>query len=489
MFPSTHKHLTLMHKRNKYYPIYLLNIEIFKKTGIIDTRLFANESGLISIIRSVVKQYFQDLHVSKHRSYIDLSIIEEFVNYSKIKIEQYFVNYANLCYGVILDGCYIPIEPSFYSANDKLVFKPYLQSEYKNPINQFMSLVSKYNKFVDYVTKREDQLSAVYPKITIFNWLSNNNRITGFISQDGNNQPIRYPCDASIEQAKKIKKMSIKGTADMSIKGTADISIKGTADISIEGTADDEKPISDELYSPDTINKLIFSLKAGKTSQVSIGMKDDIQNSLHRGLYNYYLYQLVLLQFINAFNKQKNKTVRRKLLITIAKTNFQKNTDQLKEVLDELNEDDKVKIKNIISRYLYNHQNKKQLLSDIDQSIFNFDQINAEAIRLLPHDEIVRELKKMSKRFIKVGALPKNFRFPNVLATCDQVDRNNVSYCLAGKFTIPQDQFDEIIEVIAADLVNPVKWRWLFNVVFIEKTIFFFRFIRRPNEHITVEFM
>lgn len=452
MFPNSHKNLVVMRKKNKYYPVYLLNTELFKKVGIIETKLFSNNSGLIEIIKAVVKHYFSDQNTNNIKPMIDLPIIKEFAKFVKLNIDAYYINYNNLCYAVLIDGCYWPIEASYYSPDAKLIFEP---NNTLTKYEKFLVLINKYNKFVDHISKQNNLTIDMYPKVILTEWLQHKNNIVGFMS-GSNSVSVMYPTTVSIEYAKK-----------------------------------SNKPISHIKYDMSKINEMIFDYKAGKKNVVSIGIKNNLTNKLHKDLYNYYLYQLVLLQFIGYFNKQQNRTMRRAIMNTLVRTNFDKNTEQIKQIVDELpNVDDQNKIKNIVARFLTTHRDKKQLLYDINEARFSFDNLLFEELKTMPHDDVVKKLKKISTKFIKIGSLPHNFKFPNTLVVCDQTQRSdNMQYCHGSKLIVSNSQFNDIIDILANDIRNPLKWKWLFNVVFIEKSIFYFRFTRRAAEHISIEFL
>ena len=40
---------------------------------------------------------------------------------------------------------------------------------------------------------------------------------------------------------------------------------------------------------------------------------------------------------------------------------------------------------------------------------------------------------------------------------------------------------------MTSDILNPVKEKWLFSSVFSDNVISFFKFIRRPDENITIQ--
>lgn len=461
MFPTTHKNLVVLQKGSKYYPIYLLNTEIFKRTGMIDTRLFLNESGLITTIQAVVRRHFEGSTNEKIKYHIDLPIIKDFISKNpKLRILSYFINYANLCYAVYIeyDGkkCYMPIHTSHYAIekNISLIFEPY-NNTYSNDITTILNLYNIYNKYVDYESKKADLGKvSIYPKIEVDKWLclKTNNKVIGFICNN-----IYYYCKPiTIELA--MKKHN--------------------------------KPIFYIMYDPNQINSLIHSIKAGKNKNKK---KPIINKTVQQSMYQYYLYDLLVLQFISIFNKQKNNALRKELLSTLAKTDFDKNTSLVRDFIDNKIDDDedKQKIKNIISRFINIHHNKRKMIEDINTSYFNFDKVQLEKMKRMSYKQVNEELHKLAKKFVKIGDISnKDLDFPNILMPCDQVTKkDSVGYCSGNKFIMKKTQLDNILSIIAYDITNHTKWKWIFNPAFVDKSVDFFKFIRRGPETIKVEFI
>ena len=81
----------------------------------------------------------------------------------------------------------------------------------------------------------------------------------------------------------------------------------------------------------------------------------------------------------------------------------------------------------------------------------------------------------------------KDFDFPNMYISCQIKNKNKKEqYCKNYKFIIDKKKFKNILEIMSADILNPVKEKWLFSSIFSDNVITFFKFIRRPNEHITI---
>jgi len=468
MFPISHKNLVVLQRGKKYYPVYLLNTEIFKRTGIIDTRLFLNESGLITTITAVVRKHFESNTYNRIKSHIDMSVINKFVKMSPgIFITSYFINYANLCYAVLLDWkgkpVYFPISASHYSLhkNINLIFEPF-NTKYATDINTLLKFFSIYNKWVDIESKNAELENInIYPYVQVERWLSVKKSMYG----SGSSDLIGFICNNINYYCKTFDKSKLTGIKN------------------------DDTPIQYILHDPIKINQLIHQIKSGKKQLTSISKLD---NKLQYATYNYYLYQLVLLQFINVFNAQRNTSLRKKLLVVLAKTNFDKSMEKLREFISKqiIDIDDKAKLKNIIGRFLTDHHDKRKMVEDIKTTYFEFDKTELEKLRHQSYNKILSELHKISKKFVTLGDIKnKKIEFPNILVACGQSKNNNLSYCKNNKFIISKEKLNGILSILAFDIMNPFKWKWLFNSVHIERTVDFFKFIRRPAETITVEFI
>lgn len=458
MFPPTHQNLIVLQRKSTYYPIYLLNTEIFKRTGIIESRLFINESGLMSTIQAVVRRHFDGEVGEVIKQHITLSVVKDFVRAtSTAVITGYYVNYANLCYAVIVKfqnaHCYFPIRASHYSLDEKidLIFKPYSERDAAS-IDIQLRLFAAYNKWVEHESKKAKLDSIhVYPLVTVEKWLALHGKDTviGFCTNNTN-----YYC----------KRISVK-----------------------TATHYDKKPIQYLLYDPAHINQIIHSIKSGGRR---IGLTKELYRTTQLNAYQYHLYEIVMLQFINIFNKQHNVSLRKKLLHLIARTNFDKSMDEIRQFLIALDDqEDAARIKNAIGRYLLTHRSKKQLVSDITNTYYSFDKIALEKMKTLPYKSVLAELHKLAKQFVKIGKISRtSFEFPNVVTACEK-SSDNPDYCSGNKFIIGKKELDEILQVVAYDIINPSKWKWLFHSAFVARTVNFFVFTRRPAETIYVEFV
>jgi len=326
--------------------------------------------------------------------------------------------------------------------------------------------VNMVNESVDKKMPLVYRVQPIYPFIKIQSWLvlvnpaatnnliSKKSKVLGFIS----NNLYYYTTDTSLTQA-------INTASSFKHLGQTKLRIL---------------PM---YYDPDIVNRQIFM----KNKPVI----DKRCFKIGKSLYNSNLYQLLLLEFINVFNQQKNiklrKILRKKLM-----GNLNKDFDDLMCDISDLivDCDDYGKIKSQICEYVNNHHDKKILFAEIDDSSYKFDRKLLEKIKQLPSDKLYGELKTISKKFVEYGDVKKlgDFEFPNMYIACQLLENKSFSqsYCKNKKFIIDKKELDDLLKIMTADILNPVKSKWLFNDILSDNVLNFFKFLRRVDEHILV---
>jgi hypothetical protein len=172
--------------------------------------------------------------------------------------------------------------------------------------------------------------------------------------------------------------------------------------------------------------------------------------------------------------------------------NLNKNFDEIMEIISNIIHDcdDYSKIKKQICEFINTHHNKNTLLNEIDGTFYRFDRELFEKIKKLPKDKLYNELLKLSKKFVVYGDITKikNFDFPNMFVSCQSAGnkKQGAAYCKKNKFIIEKKKLYKMLEIMASDILNPVKEKWLFSNIFTGNNIAFFKFIRRPNELISI---
>ena len=467
---SEFHNIIVLKKQKKYYPIYFLNTDVFFKVKMFTEKIFKHDNPVMKIISKLINKHFSDQIKKKIVTNINLSTIISFTNNTKYKIKKIFVNKSNMCYYVHLVkdtlNIYTPIELSHHleSKNREITYDMFSRKKFVINVHDMNKFMIDFNRWVAVASKDagmlikdsdtklplEKRVQPIYPYIKQHAWLvlsppnkkiKLDNTVIGFICQNIN----YYIKDIKLSNALKIKNTKIM-------------------------------PI---FYDPDIINRTIFS-KANV-------ILDKRCHKIGISIYNNYLYRLVLLEFMTTMNKHRNvslrKQIKKKLLGNIDK-DFNYMMKDIEKLINDC--DDYGKLKNQICEFMTNHHKKNILFSDIDNTFYNFDRKKFNELKKLPKKKLIQELKTISKSFIKFGDIKtKSFIFPNMYISC-QTKQKKGSYCVNNKLIINRKRFDNIIEILASDILNPVKEKWLFSGVMGDNVVSYYKFIRRPDETILI---
>ena len=460
------KNIIVLQKEEKYYPVYLINTELFFKLGIIEKKTFLSHDGIIKIMKGIVEKYIKTIEIKgKTHSKINLIIIKEFLEYPKMgkkfQIHRLFINHSNFCYGVQIFNIatkkyiYIPIEQSYYSFNisPNLEFKPFCRSkkEYKQSFQELMGFVNEFNRWVDIqsvkaqIKKEQD----FYPVIKVESWLvlqksldfQETDKIIGFKASN----LYYYFDDMSYSEAMKLRKVKLI-------------------------------PL---LYDPDLVNNVINKRELPKP--------DKRTETLSYNLYKYNTYQLFLLEFLTVFEKKTNEVLRtnlKKLFIGDFTKHMNKTNSSLVEMIETT--EDLMKIRLQLSDYINNHHDRKQLFLDIDNTSYEFDKIIMKKLMSMDKPALVKELKRISNDFVKIGDVAdvKNFDFPNMYASCETQGTKN--YCVGRKLIVSKEKLETFYDILASDILNPIKQKWIFSDIMSDRVVNFLQFIQRPYEEIQI---
>lgn len=462
--------LIILQKRDKLYPIYLLNTDIYFKVKVFKKKLFNFNDSVIIIIGRLVDAYFKENIKKNIYENINLSIIKSFIKDTTYQLQKIFINKSNLCYYIHMTNkdknIYMPIELSYHLTTDKIniSYEPFSRNKAKMNIHTFMHFMKDFNKWIAEKSEKAGMLKLhvdvklplvqrvqpIYPYIKINSWLvlsnvrntiDNNSNVIGFVSHNIN----YYINTIKLAHALKIKNV----------------------------------PITQLFYDPYDINRSIYIQEKC--------IVDTRVKNVGRSIYKSNLYQILLLEFMTIFNNQKN-TQMRKTLKKLLLHNFNKDFDELMADISTLipDCDDYHKIKTQICDFINNQHTRNKLFQDIDESSYKFDRKLFDDIKKLPKDKIYKELKIISNKFVTFGDINKvnKFDFPNMFITCQ--GKNNEKYCKNKKLIIDKTVLKNLLEIMTADILNPVKEKWLFSTIFSNNNINFYKFIKRPNEFITI---
>jgi hypothetical protein len=471
---DTFTNLLILKKVNKYYPIYLLNTEVFFKVNMVKQKLFNSIDPIMNILGKLVFNYFNN---SENVNNVDISldIINLFVHDTDYNIKKLYVNKQNLCYYIHITksgnktlNIFIPIELSTFlnNKNTIITYELFLRNAANVDIKVILNFINEFNQWVakksemnglltnsDIKIPLMDRVHPIHPYIMIKNWIvlcdidkdvNDKSIVIGFISANIN----YYIKNITADQAIKIKNI----------------------------------PMIQVLYDPDIINNAIYKNKPT--------LSDNRSKKIGKSLYETYLYKLIVLEFISIFNGDKNTKMRmniKKLLLKNLNSNYDDIIESIKKCLSHPKDFDKIKIQ--IYEFINVHRSKDKLLKSIDLTNYNFDRESYECIKKLPPNQIYNELLKISKKFVTIGSIDniKDFNFPNMFIACNNDKKNSQQYCKKNKIIISDNNLKAILKILSSDILNPFKEKWLFSPIFTDNIINIFKFIKRNNEFITIE--
>ena len=177
-----------------------------------------------------------------------------------------------------------------------------------------------------------------------------------------------------------------------------------------------------------------------------------------------------------------------KLYSLIEKTNFRKEiigfNSEIFELIGKDHPEDYAAIQTQLIEFLNIHYNKKIFIDALRDRIFDFDHVTLVKLKKMRRSEVVKELTEICKNF----AVERNFdttglKFPNIYLPCEYYDK--VGYCEKNKLII-RDGLDKLIEILADDILNPLKEKYITSGLFTRNIINYFDFESLPFETITI---
>jgi hypothetical protein len=383
--------------------------------------------------------------------HIDLHLLNKFPKY---QVTREFINTRNACYGVIISmtsnrdsrrgnsGFYFPIHDSQHSGRMSC-FTPPRKSDL-GTWGQMKTFIAKLNLFIGVYSRSEAKKGrffgdSLYPRIVIENALDYRGRTIGF-RHDNLNYLVK---SAVLPRLPRVRM----------------------------------------IYHPiDIDNELYYSRKKSN---------DYRTKNINRSLYAHYLYPLLIMELIYILNKDRNTKLRKKLGKLVQKiTPRRPHRSELFELLRKYPDDYRM-----IHRLVYHdtdtirrndrpRTNARDTRKIINESVFNFDRRLYHRLRGMPHRKLAKHLfTLLSPR--TVNRTPTIVEFPNMLSSCGSRS-TDLQYCAGSKFMIPTQRLRQLCVIMASDILNPVKSRYLINPAFALNVINYFQFISRPHEHISI---
>jgi len=473
MNPS-YRSLFVIKKRGMYNPIFYLHAVAYFKFKIIEKRLFVNTDETVQIMQRMISFETADEGTGrKHR----LSNILEFTeSVREWRVHSFYINKNNYCYYVVLAAghelAYVPVREAPYVAGDqKVIYEPLLLRKAKMSLSALNKFVSAFNHWIATTSEIagsvihgakktlpvEQRVIPIYEFINVDSWLVHGHgrsaATIGFRHGDLHYYHDPMPLGAA-------RKLS-------------------------------NKPAERVLYHPDDVNLALYNRQRA--------VMDPRVRNISLNTYEYCLYELLMLEMTKLFNADRNKSLRKKIKLELVER-LDKDAIATVSRITELigaggvsapgGTDDIAIMTAMINDYITVHHDMKMLIAAVDNGIFDFDRLKINEMRAMKHADVFKQFMQMAKQAVSIvpereitRALCSDGEFGNILAACSDADN---LYCRRGKLMITERRLRELMDIMAADLLNPFKQRWMFNALF-TMTLAQFRFERRPTEIITVE--
>jgi hypothetical protein len=185
--------------------------------------------------------------------------------------------------------------------------------------------------------------------------------------------------------------------------------------------------------------------------------------------------------------------MRSKIKALINETNFRKEIAEFKKELRKLLHDypaDHSLLQSQLIQFYYTHFNKVSLNETIDSTIYDFDRVTMNRLRKLSIDDMKSELKKITATFSVQKELDvKKLEFPNIYMPCEDSGNTAPGYCEGqpGSYKlIINTSIDELVDILARDLRDELKSKYLLNNVWQDTCRELFSFAKHPTEIITI---
>jgi hypothetical protein len=240
-------------------------------------------------------------------------------------------------------------------------------------------------------------------------------------------------------------------------------------------------------------------------------------------MYDAYSYQLLLVEFINYLETDRNKPLRTKIYDTIMRSRgefYSKVRDLIEAegITREQRDADLKSIREKFADYTFGHYSKHHLIAELEHSVFEFDKLTVNQLRQLPSDQVKALVAKIVNSITTPGELSEG-AFPNIYTPCGgdrlgvaegraatksesaastgtsdpetsrvkmsrAIGKKDFVYCRGSRLIL--NNVSDYLEILVADFTSPIKLRYILSSLFADSTAEFFKFIQSSMEEINV---
>ena len=505
-YASVCRHLIVVERDRRVYPVYTVDRDLFFAHDKIEVRLHDAGSVVVGEVRNLALHHIGGVAPRwGGAGRVDLHLVRRFTKNARYTIEALYVNYSNFCYGVLLRP--VPdkkVVPFYEEGGGALDAAPYdeLAAAFnaeaaKSKERAFYVPVSEsYYKLegipITFAVPGEaaaGELGAVKAFVAAFNLF-----VEALLASKGR-RPIsppptgggQFPPLVYVERwllfgdPEQVVGFTSNGT-DYSVAATTRGAVGG--EVLPSGAA---IPFVRLRYDPRVVNAAIYDRPPPAV--------DGRAAAINRSLYGVYLYQILIIELLNVVNRDRNAPVRRAVAAIIeSRSSAKAKVGELATLLARY-PGDLVEISRLVSANLAGgvaqppiaarrpDMTRGEIVEVVERSVYGFDRQMVESLTRMGRADLYARLVKIFSA-ITVDADPVfDGPFPNMLVSCE----GGLSYCSGKKLVVRRERLLGLLDIMAADILNPAKSRHIFNEVFVKNTIDYFRFIVRDDEMITIE--
>lgn len=190
--------------------------------------------------------------------------------------------------------------------------------------------------------------------------------------------------------------------------------------------------------------------------------EDRLARKIGPALYATLQYQLLIIEFVAHMDKERNQPMRETILRGI--------------IPDDVTPADRALLKQQMNE-------PKMFAKTFAETVYEFDRMSLAEFYAKSASDRVPFLKKVVTEFAVEAPIADVavLEFPNVYLPCEE---SNASYCKGSKLAV--QQLDQLVDILASDLMNPLKRLYMLNNIWMDNNVNALEFIRRQTEIITV---
>lgn len=409
-------------KENFYYPLMVKQSSTIKHF-VFNTKKYTFVSKILKLIEN------NFITLDKYK--IDYSNIVKILTKNNIKITKKYKNINNQIVGIITNtstnnDVFIPIIPSI-NINDKIevddIENVYKQTDY----NDLMKIIGILN---NRLSKQNIQIKMIHLLLDISRQSINSNELNNtninvIGSVDNNNLYYYWKTDENLLKI--------------------------------------SKNINSVIYIPYDISDINKSIRKNYILSSSQLYPKFIKENALKSIYQNNVYNIFKLEFSNLLKDERNEQIRKIIFSEINHTKFKSIINiidlknKLKKILDKDYPSDYKYFETYLNSFINGNLtkiNEKQFIKQIKQSIFTFDQITLNKLR--QQDRLKTKSQVYNLMYKNVAFKDINLsEIPNGFMVCE--NNNSQEHCYKSKPIIPEDKFEELLEILIDDIYNTSK--------------------------------